>query len=206
MTKPRGGRGRLIAAVGVVALAVGVAGCSQQASGTSTELAVGTPLTIYVSVPANPTAAQTAVVSGVQAAFTKLSSEVKGYKLQLIPLEGKTLSDNARKAIENLSTIAYIGELAHGASLETAGITESLDILELSPTDPVAVTKDDYEEYSTYGRTELSTAKLTPTGYPVHGEAAYGYQAMAILLEAMKKSGVHADNRGDVVKAVRKLI
>lgn len=206
MPEPAGGRRRLIAAAAVVALALGVAGCAQTSSSTSTELAVGSPLTIYLSVPANPSAAQSAVAHGVQLAFTKLSGEVKGYQVQLKTLQEKTLSDNARTAIENLSTVAYIGEIAPGASIETAGITEALDVLELSPTDPVSVTQSDYEEFSTYGATELSSAKLTPKGYPVRGQAAYGYQAMSILLQAMQKIGPRADNRGDLIKAVRKLI
>jgi len=206
MTKPVRGLARLAAAVPIVAVAVGVAGCSQSSSSSSSGVIATTPLTIYISEPASPSATQLAVVKGEQLAYSNLHSEVVGYRLQLTTLQGKTLSDNARTAILNSNTIAYLGEIANGSSIETAGITEALDILELSPTDTVTVPQNDYEEFSTYGRNEYSTAGLKPSGYPVHGEEAYGYQAMAILLEAMKKSGASADNRADVIKAVRKLV
>jgi hypothetical protein len=205
MAKPVRVLARLAAAVPIVAVSAGVAGCAQTSSSDSSLIA-NTPMTIYISEPANASAAQLAVVTGEQLAFSKLHSEVIGYRLRLTTVEDKTLSDNARAAIQNQSTIAYLGEIARGSSLETAGITEAQDILELSPTDTVKVPQNDYEEFSTYGRNAYSAAALKPTGYPVRGEEAYGYQAMAILLEGLKTSGPRADNRADVIKAVRKLI
>jgi hypothetical protein len=206
MAKPARGLPRLAAALPIVAVAVVVAGCGPATSSSDSSILANTPLTIYISEPANPSTAQLAVITGEQLAFSKLQSEVIGYRVKLDVAHGKTLSANARTAIQNQSTIAYLGEIASGSSLETAGITESLDILELSPTDTVTVPHNDYEEFSTYGRNAYSTAGLKPSGYPVHGEEAYGYQAMAILLEGLKKVGPRADNRADVIKAVAKLI
>ena len=82
------------------------------------------------------------------------------------------LSNNARAAIQNPSVIAYIGELAPGSSDGTVGITNALNMLQVSPTDgaleltrptpavPGAPTSF-YESWSTYGRTFAHAAPST---------------------------------------------
>ena len=52
-----------------------------------------------------------------------------------MPWTGRKLSDNARQAIGDSSSIAYLGELTPGASADTIGITNAEDLLQVSPTD-----------------------------------------------------------------------
>jgi ABC-type branched-subunit amino acid transport system substrate-binding protein len=158
----------------VVALAV--AGCAtKSSSSSSTSVTVsGHTLSIYLSEPNNwrsdPVAQD--IVHAEQMAFSAHSKSVTDYKLELEPVANKTLSDNAREAIIDSTTIAYIGEIDPGTSDQTAGITNALDVLMVSPTDTAlelgqatpAVSggvKSYFEEWSTYGRT---FARVVPSG------------------------------------------
>ena len=92
----------------------------------------------------------------------------RGHALQG-PLRARSpereLSDNARTAIVRTpGAIAYIGELAPGTSEDSVGITNALDLLQVSPTDTAleltqktAAVPDApsmfYEDWSSYGRT-----------------------------------------------------
>ncbi len=76
---------------------------------------------------------------------------------------GPKLSDNARAAIIDSSSIAYLGEVAPGTSDQTVGITNALALLQVSPTDNAlelsahtpAVSGSPhsyYEQWGTYGQ------------------------------------------------------
>ena len=152
-------------------LTVALAGCAA-ASGT-TVTATGRSLTIYSSVPAavasDPAARD--VADAEQLAFTQKASEVSAYKLSFQRLGSSKLTDNPRTAIQNTGAIAYIGEIAPGASADTLGITNAQDLLQVSATDTaVELTQpnpavpgspsDYYESLKTYGRT---FARVVPT-------------------------------------------
>ncbi len=79
-------------------------------------------------------------------------------------MRSRRISQNARDAIQDPTAIAYLGEIAPGSSDQTVGITNALDLLEVSPTDTAlelsqstpAVTgapQTYFESWSTYGRT-----------------------------------------------------
>jgi branched-chain amino acid transport system substrate-binding protein len=135
--------------------------------------ATGKTLTIYSSVPAG--VASDPVVRDVadaeQLAFTQKASEVSAYRLSFQRLGSAKLSDNPRTAIQNTGAIAYIGEIAPGASADTLGITNARDLLQVSPTDTaVELTRFNpaipgsptryYGSLKTYGRT---FARVVPT-------------------------------------------
>lgn len=146
-----------------VVAALAVAGCSQASSSSSSSLTVnGDTLSIVVSEPANLTSDPVArdVVDAEKMAFLADSSEVKDYKLVLAQAEAKTLSDNARDAIQTDSAVAYIGEIAPGESDQTVGITNALDLLQVSPTDTAAeltqtttASEQLYQSWGVFGRT-----------------------------------------------------
>ena len=104
--------------------------------------------------------------------------------LRLLAARKPKISDNARAAIQDTSAIAYLGELAPGATEQTVGITNALDLLQVSPTDtaleltqstpavPGAPSKY-YESLSTYGHT---FARVVPSS---EQEAAFDAQAIA---------------------------
>jgi len=187
-------------------VALAVAGCAQNSSSSSAVTVSGKTLTIYVSEPAgiqsDPVAQD--VVDAELMAFAAHSGEVTDYKLRLERVEAKTLSDNARDAIIDETAIAYLGEIAPGSSDQTVGITNALDLLQVSPTDTAlelsqstpAVTgapQTYFQSWSTYGRT---FARVVPS-------AADEAKAQAA---EMKASGVTrlyvADDGSDYGKAI----
>jgi ABC-type branched-subunit amino acid transport system substrate-binding protein len=171
---------RALASSGVACLAaLAIAGCSANSSSSSKSALTitGHTLSIYLSEPSDLRSNQVAqdIVHAEQMAFSAHSKEVSDFKLALVQVGGvvgKTLSDNARSAIIDQSTIAYLGEIAPGTSDQTAGITNAQDVLQVSPTDNAlelsnntpAVSggfKSYFEDWSTYGRT---FARVVPSG------------------------------------------
>ena len=170
-----------------VTLAFLIAGCTQaSSSGTSV---TGSTLTIYLSVPPGTgTPEEHDVVSAEQLAFQQSGGKVGKFTLRLRRFQGAKFSDNARKAIVDSTTIAYLGEIPPGASADTIGITNAQDVLQVSPTDTaLELTQSSsaipnspqryYESLSTNGRT---FARLVPTT---------GLEAAAVLSQ-MQALGV----------------
>lgn len=163
-------RSRALVSSGIACLAaLAIAGCTANGSSSSSSSAVtiaGNTLSIYLSEPgdiaSNPVAQD--IVHAEQMAFSGHAKEVSDYHLRLKTAHYQTLSDNARAAITDSSTIAYLGELAPGASDGTVGITNTLDVLQVSPTDNALELSQDtpavsggpksyFESWSTYKRT-----------------------------------------------------
>ncbi len=170
-------RSRALAGAGAACLAaLAVAGCgASSSSSASTAVSVtGHTLTIFISEPADiardPAALD--VVHAEQLAFATDRHEVKDFALALQPTFGKALSYNARLAITDPTTIAYLGEIAPGTSDQTVGITNALDLLQVSPTDNAielgsrtpavaGAPQSLFESFGTYGRT---FARVVPSG------------------------------------------
>jgi ABC-type branched-subunit amino acid transport system substrate-binding protein len=173
-----------------VAVAAALAGCSSTgtSSSASSVIAKGTTLDIYLSEPPQPTAVQLDIVDAEQLAFQQDKAAAEhAYQLAAIVVHKPELSDNARTAIQDKSAIAYLGELAPADSEQTAGITNALDLLTVSPADTalelteatpaIANTPNGYyESLSTYGHT---FARVVPTSgqeatFDAHAIAAAG--------------------------------
>jgi len=164
-------RGRALTACAAAALAAAVGGCTTAASTTSVK---GGTLSIYLSLPPGTLSPeQQDVVSAERLAFQQApgGQKVGKFTVKLIPFGGLKLSDNARQAIGDGSTIAYLGELAPGASEQSLGITNAQDVLQVTPTDtaveqtqhtPAVPNSPDryYESLSGNGRT---FARVVPT-------------------------------------------
>ncbi len=153
-------------------LAVLIGGCTTAAT-TGTAIS-GSTLSIYLSVPPGPVSRETQdIVSAEKLAFHQTTPEKVGkFTLKLVPFTSRELSDTARQAIGDATTIAYLGETAPGASAETIGITNGEDVLQVSPTDTAleltrsspAVPKAPsryYESLATNGRTFARVAPST---------------------------------------------
>jgi len=172
-------RSRALAGSGVACLAaLAVAGCSPTGSGSSSSSSSvtisGPTLAIYLSEPSDlssNTAAQD-IAYAEQMAYSAHKAEVKSYKLTLIRVHARTQSDNARNAIIDPRTVAYLGEIEPGFSDATVGITNAQDVLQVSPTDNALELSDNtpavsggpksyFESWSNYGRT---FARLVPSG------------------------------------------
>jgi branched-chain amino acid transport system substrate-binding protein len=176
-------RGR--AACAWALLAVAVAGCTQSGGGSSSVTVSGKTLTIYVSdAPASQPAVSADVLDAERLAFPQPAT-VSGFSVQVKVLHGK-ISDQARTAIQDQSAIAYLGEVVPHSSYASLGITNAVDLLQVSPTDtaleltqatPAVPGAPDmyYQSLSTYGRT---FARVVPTS---GREASAQVQEMAKL-------------------------
>jgi branched-chain amino acid transport system substrate-binding protein len=162
-------RSRALTACATAVLAAAAGGC---ATTTTTPSVNSGTLSIYVSVPAGPQSAETQdVLSAERLAFQQAGSQVAKFKIRLAQFQGGKVSDTARQAIGDGSTIAYIGEIPPGASEDTIGITNAQDILQVSPTDTAVEETQStpavpnsparyYESLNTYHRTY---ARVVPT-------------------------------------------
>jgi branched-chain amino acid transport system substrate-binding protein len=163
-------RGR--AACACALLAAGIAGCTANGAGNSTVTVSGKTLTIYLSNASTgePQVAQD-VLNAERLAFSAPNNSVPGYTVRLVDVHGRSISAQARQVIQDTSAIAYIGEVVPHSSSASLGITNALDVLQVSPTDnAVELTQATpavlgapgiyYEALGTYGRT---FARLVPT-------------------------------------------
>jgi branched-chain amino acid transport system substrate-binding protein len=165
----RARRRALNVCVGFAAVMSIAAGCTTASSVT----VEGNTLTLYAS--ASPAAANTQAAADVlaaeQLAFNQAGSKLGKLTLRFVKLGGAKASDNARSAIEDTSSIAYLGELDPGLSADSLGITNAQDLLQVTPTDTAAALTQVtpsvpdspnryYESLSNYGRT---FARVVPT-------------------------------------------
>jgi len=156
-------RGRALCACALLTAAV--AGCTSSGSANSSVTVSGNVLTIYVSAaPTDQPQVAQDVLDAEQLAFKQGSHSVGGRTIRMLTVRGSTISAQARTVIQDTSSIAYLGEIVPGASYASLGITNALDILQVTPTDTaleltetttaVANAPDGYyESLGTYGRT-----------------------------------------------------
>ena len=104
-------------------------------------------------------------------AWNQSSHTVGSFALKLSIVRGSSISDQARTVIQDQTTIAYLGEVVPHSSYASLGITNALDLLQVSPTDnaveltqatPAVPGAPDvyYESLSAYGQT---FARIVPT-------------------------------------------
>ena len=161
-------RGRAACAWAVLVAAL--AGCTS-GGGTTAVTATGKTLRIYLS-DAQTSQPQVAadVFDAEQLAFHQANPSVAGFSLRVTTLHGE-ISDQARTAIQDKSAIAYLGEIVPHSSYASLGLTNAVELLQISPTDtaleltqatPAVPGAPDsyYESLSTYGQT---FARVVPT-------------------------------------------
>jgi branched-chain amino acid transport system substrate-binding protein len=150
-----------------------VAGCTSGGSGSSAVTVSGKTLTIYLSdAPTSQPQVARDVLDAERLAWSQQSSHtVGGFALRLEVLHGK-ISDQARTAIQDQTAIAYLGEVVPHSSYASLGITNALDLLQVSPTDtaleltqasPVVPGSPGvyYQSFSTYGQTFVRVVPTT---------------------------------------------
>jgi ABC-type branched-subunit amino acid transport system substrate-binding protein len=160
-----------------VAVVAGLAGCATSTNQTTTAQATaGGRLTVYASVPSGMQGQD--VFDAEQLALTQGGASAGHFKVvlkqtRLASDTTRAITDNARQAVSDKSTIAYLSELVPGTSEASVPITNQLGILQLSPTDnaleltqPSPVLPDTrkslfYPSESTYGYT---FARVVPSG------------------------------------------
>ncbi|HEY8867240.1 MAG TPA: ABC transporter substrate-binding protein, partial [Solirubrobacteraceae bacterium] len=125
-------------------LGLGVAACGKKSSSGGGK-ASGTSLTIYSSLPLQGSSRDQsqAVINGAKLALKERGGKVGKYKIKYVSLDDSTASaaaadpgqtsQNARKASQDKSTIAYIGEYNSGATAVSLPILNQGGILQVSP-------------------------------------------------------------------------
>ncbi|MEY2533312.1 MAG: branched-chain amino acid transport system substrate-binding protein, partial [bacterium] len=141
-------RVRSIAASGclLTALAFGVSACGGDDSGGGGGGGAGrTTLTIYSSLPlqGDSRPQSESVVNGEKLALEEAGGKVGKFKITYKSLDDATAaagkwepgqtSANARKAAQDASTIAYLGEFNSGASAISIPIVNEAGVLQISP-------------------------------------------------------------------------
>jgi branched-chain amino acid transport system substrate-binding protein len=148
------------------ALAAAVGGCTAPAGSTVT--VSGSSLTIYASAPVHSAGALGQdVLDAEKLALQQNGPQAGRYQVTLKTLPGDTtaeVTDAARTAIQDSTTIAYLGEIVPHTSYASLGITNALDVLQVSPTDTAleltqrsaavpGAPDSYYESLKTYNRT-----------------------------------------------------
>src|SRR5262249_20078728 len=131
----------------VGAAAVGVTACGGGGGGSSTSGGVsGSTLTIYSSLPLQGSTGPNSqsAINGAKLALKAVNNKVGNYTIKYVSLDDSTatagkwdpgqVSTNARKAAQDKSTIAYIGEFNSGASAISIPILNRAGIGQISPT------------------------------------------------------------------------
>jgi branched-chain amino acid transport system substrate-binding protein len=125
----------------VVAVALLVAGCGGT-QGTNNEAVTvsGATLSIYAAQPPGDSGGQAAVdvVDAERLAFATSDQKVGPYRLAFHVIDDDEVSADARQAVSDKTSIAYLGEVIPGTSGVSVQITNELGLLQVSPTDTAA--------------------------------------------------------------------
>lgn len=176
-----------------------LAGCGTATSGGNSTVAVsGKTLRIYASQPPGPpTPAVSDTLKAEQLAVTQADSKASSYTVKLVSVHDRELSADARAAVEDGTTIAYLGELVAGTSQVSVEILNQQGILEVSPADTAA-----------YLTQSVSAVSGSPTTfYPGHStyKETFGRvvpttireaQALVGAMQAEHASSVYVENDG----------
>jgi len=169
---------------------------SSGSSGGGGSCVSGNTLTIYSSLPFDPTDKPQSqdVVDGEKMALQKAGNKVGKYNIKYVslddatPAEGKweagQVSSNARTAAQNKNTILYLGEFNSGATAVSLPILNRSGILQISPSNTAV------------GLTKKSADPAEPAKYYPTGKRTYGRVVPADNIQAaaqvsyMKSLGV----------------
>jgi branched-chain amino acid transport system substrate-binding protein len=191
-----------VAATGCLAAALsfGVAACgdddnkSDSGSSSSGSAASGGSLTIYSSLPlqGDSRPQSESVVNGIKLALQEAGGKVGKFTIKYVSLDDATaaagkwdpaqVSTDARKAAQDKSTIAYIGEFNSGASAISIPVLNEAGILQISPS-------------NTYvGLTRAEGAdKGEPDKYYPSGKRTYGRVVPADHIQAAAQVSYQKD-------------
>jgi branched-chain amino acid transport system substrate-binding protein len=179
-----------------VALAFGVAACgSSDKSSTSGGGSTGsTNLTIYSSLPlqGDSRPQSEAVVNGEKLALQEHGGKVGKYTIKYVSLDDSTAatgkwepgatSSDARKAAQDKSTIAYLGEFNSGASAISIPILNEAGILQISPSNTyVGLTRSE-------GADKGEPDKYYPSGKRTYGRVVPADHIQAAAQVAYQKA------------------
>jgi branched-chain amino acid transport system substrate-binding protein len=160
----------------------------------------GATLTIYASQPQRGPLRRVAadVLGAERLALAQDGGRIGRYRVQLIALDASTpglgrsdpaqVSQNARRAVRNPRTVAYLGELATGSSAISIPLLNEAGILEVSPLDTaLALTSASIE---VAGSPERYFPKLKEGGRTFARVVPSDRSQVGALLADMRDAGV----------------
>jgi branched-chain amino acid transport system substrate-binding protein len=178
-----------------VALAFGVAACgsSDKKSSGGSGSTGSTSLTIYSSLPlqGDSRPQSEAVVNGEKLALQEHGGKVGKFTIKYVSLDDSTAatgkwepgatSSDARKAAQDKSTIAYLGEFNSGASAISIPIINEAGILQISPSNTyVGLTRSE-------GADKGEPDKYYPSGKRTYGRVVPADHIQAAAQVAFQK-------------------
>ena len=155
-----------------MALLLALAACGGEAA--SEDVVDGSRLTIYSSMPL-------AVVRAQRLALRDVGSRIGGYRIDVVSLDASTpqeqrwdpaqISANARRAAEDPSAIAYLGEFHFGSSGISIPLLNEVGLLTVSPLDTamgltttnVAIPDSPRKYYPRLAETGRTFARVVPS-------------------------------------------
>jgi branched-chain amino acid transport system substrate-binding protein len=193
-------RVRHVAASGclLAALSFGVAACGSDddsgssSTGSSDTSSGSTSLTIYSSLPlqGDSRPQSLSVVNGEKLALESQGNKVGNFTIKYVSLDDATAaagkwdpgatSGDARKAAQDKSTIAYLGEFNSGASAISSPILNEAGILQVSPSNPAtgltrSLGADKGEPDKYYPSGKRTYGRVVPADH-IQGAAQVSYQ------------------------------
>ena len=169
--------------VGVFALGLAACGDDDDSGGSSGGGDIsGNELTIYSSLPLQGTSKgqSEAVINGEKLALKEVGDKVGKFKIKYVSLDDSTAQNpgtadegqtaqNARKAVQDESTIFYLGEFNSGGTKVSLPILNKANIPQISPSNTyVGLTTDDPgsepgEPDKYYPAQKRTYARIVPT-------------------------------------------
>jgi branched-chain amino acid transport system substrate-binding protein len=169
--------------VGVLALGLAACGDDDDTGGSSSSSGIsGDTLTIYSSLPLQGTSKgqSEAVINGEKLALKEAGGKIGKYTIKYVSLDDSTAQNpgtadegqtaqNARKAVQDESTIFYLGEFNSGGTKVSLPILNKANIPQISPSNTyVGLTTDDPgsepgEPDKYYPAQKRTYARIVPT-------------------------------------------
>jgi branched-chain amino acid transport system substrate-binding protein len=158
----------------VAGLSFGVAACGSDDEGGGSGSTGSDTLTIYSSLPlqGDSRPQSESVVNGEKLALEEANGKVGKFTIKYVSLDDSTaaagkwepgqVSSNARKAAQDKTTIAYLGEFNSGASAISIPVINEAGILQISPSN------------TELGLTRPGGAPGTPDKYYPSGQRTFG--------------------------------
>lgn len=145
---------RVAAGAAIVVVALGLSSCKR--ADEQSPLTNSTTLTVYLSLPLQgPEGPESeAIANGAKLALEEAGGRVNGFTVKPVVLDdstpkangwdGEQAAGNARKALNDKTTIAFIGDVDSGATAITLPLLNAAGILQISPVSTYAgLTKTD---------------------------------------------------------------
>ena len=199
--------------VGALALLVCLPGCGDDGGGGG-----GGTVSVYVSVPLTGPRADEgrAVRAGAREALADADSRAGDLEVRAVFMDDTgrtgrwdmaTTGANARRAVEDASAVGFIGDLDSGATRISLPITNQAGLVQVSPgstaPDLTRRVSADLEPGRYRPSDEQTFARLVPAGEAVAVCAAHGYEAMALILDAVAAAGAERPEIVDEVLGTR---